>query len=174
VVSLDQSSPLRLDDAFRTDLVKRSSKRIPLAQVSALATGVVHLRQSAHVAAGLWAVGVHRPGIRPPAARELVLHEVARLTSWYEQLGVGPAGPASISEAMSASPASVHRLVESAGNDLGVEDVCFAANARPLNWKMENLDATRELQQSLVGPTRVAKSQSTLPSYAPLDVIPSQ
>ena len=61
----------RLDDAFRTYLAERGTKRIPLADVAGLVTGVVGLRLEADAVLDLWreAPTAKQAPVKPPHAR---------------------------------------------------------------------------------------------------------
>ncbi len=145
------AASLRFNGAFRTYLAERSSASIPLAEVTALVTGVANLRQSADAVTGLWEEGDRRPEAPRPVARDELLLEVALLKSWYERLGAGLVGEVSIPDAMSESPASNRRLINTVRDDLCGADGRSAAGAVLLIWTKDYLDAARRFQQTLVG-----------------------
>jgi uncharacterized membrane protein YccC len=155
------AASLRLDDAFRTYLVERNSKPIPLADVTALVTGVANLRQSADAVLALWE-GHDRPlnGNQPEARDELQL-EAGQLSTWYEQLGGGLVGDASVPEAMPESAACNRRLVDAVGENLCGDDKDSATTAVLLIWTRGYIESARRLQQSLVEPARVAEPKTT-------------
>jgi hypothetical protein len=149
------AASLRLDDAFRTYLVERNSKPIPLAEVTALVTGVANLRQSTDAVLALWE-DRHRINGHQPTARSELLQEVRMLTSWYEQLGSALVGEAQVPEATPESTASNRRLVEAVGDDLCGDDTNTATTAVLLIWTRSYIESVREIQQTLVEPARVA------------------
>jgi uncharacterized membrane protein YccC len=157
------AASLRLDDAFRTYLAERNSQPIPLAEVTALVTGVANLRQSADAVIALWEEGDRRPEAHRPVARDELLHDVALLKTWYERLGAGLVGEESIPDAMSESPISQRSLIESVRDDLGGADDRAAANAVLLIWTGDYLEAARRSQQTLVGPARAAAPRRLSP-----------
>lgn len=150
------AAALRLDDAFRTYLVERNSKPIPLAEVSALVIGVANLRQSADAVLGLWEGHDRRPGRQHPSARKELMLEAGLLRSWYEQLGAAFVGDATVPEATAASAASNLRLVEAIGDDLCGDDANCAATAVLLIWTRGYIESDRRLQQMLIDPARAA------------------
>jgi len=153
------AASLRLDDAFRTYLAERRSESIPLAKVTALVTGVANLRQDADAVIGLWEEADGRPEALRPVARDELLNEAARLTTWYERLGAGLVGEGLIPDAMSESPASNRRLIDTVRSDLDSEDGRSAAAAVLLIWTKDYLDAARRVQQTLVGPAQLVASR---------------
>ncbi|HEY5267089.1 MAG TPA: FUSC family protein [Acidimicrobiales bacterium] len=150
------AAALRLDDAFRTYLVERNSKSIPLAEVSSLVIGVANLRQSADAVLGLWQGDDRRPTRQHPSARKELLLEVGLLSSWYEQLGSAFVGDAAVPEAIAESAASNRRLVEAVGDDLCGDDTNCATTAVLLIWTRGYIESARRLQQTLMEPARVA------------------
>jgi len=63
----------RLDDAFRTFLAERGAKRLPLADVAGLVTGVVGLRLEADAVLDLWRGEDGPSGGDVAAARQEIL-----------------------------------------------------------------------------------------------------
>jgi len=157
------AASLRLDDAFRTYLAERSAEPIPLADVTALVTGVANLRQSADAVIDLWGEGDPRPEVQWPVARDELLNDVALLKTWYERLGASLVGEGSIPDPMSESLASNERLIDAVRDDLAGADGRFAADAVRLIWTKDYLDAARGFQQTLVGPARSAAPKRSLP-----------
>ena len=76
----------RLDDAFRTFLAERGPKRMPLADVAGLVTGVAGLRLEADAVLDLWQGGDGLAGGDLAAARLEILGTAERITGWYDGL----------------------------------------------------------------------------------------
>jgi hypothetical protein len=150
------AASLRLDDAFRTYLAERNSQPIPLAEVTALVTGVANLRQSADAVIGLWEEGDRRPEAQRPVARDELLYEAALLKTWYERLGAGLVGEEPIPDTMPESSTSMRHLIEAVRDDLGGTDDRAATNAVLMIWTRDYLEATRKIQQTLEGPAEAA------------------
>jgi len=149
------AASLRLDDAFRTYLAERSSKPVPLAEVTALVTGVANLRQNADAVIGLWEEADRQPAALPPDARDELLNEVAQLKTWYERLGASLDGEVSVPDAMSESPETTRRLIDTVSDDLFGADGRAAGDTVRVIWTKDYLDAARRFQRTLVGPARV-------------------
>ena len=75
----------RLDDAFRTYLAERGAKRLPLADVAGLVTGVVGLRLEADAVLDIWRGDGHAGG-DAAAARHEILGTADRVAGWYDGL----------------------------------------------------------------------------------------
>jgi uncharacterized membrane protein YccC len=156
------AASLRLDDAFRTYLAERNQP-IPLAEVTALVTGVANLRQSADAVTGLWDAGESRTDEEQREARSELLYEAALLTAWYEQLGAGLVGEESIPDAMPKSLSSNRRLIDALTDDLNAVGRRSATNAVLLIWTRDYLETVRRFQQTLVEPARAAAPNRSLP-----------
>src|SRR5260370_14513877 len=74
----------RLDDAFRTYLAERGAKRLPLADVTGLVTGVAGLRLEADAILDLWRGDDGQAGGDAAAARHKILGAAGRVTAWYD------------------------------------------------------------------------------------------
>ena len=155
------AASLRLDDAFRTYLAERNQP-IPLAEVTALVTGVANLRQSADAVIGLWDAGESRSDERESEARSELLYEAALLKAWYEQLGAGLVGEQSIPDAMPESLASNRRLIDALTDDLNAVGGRSATNAVLLIWTRDYLETARKFQATLVSPARGAAARPTV------------
>jgi Fusaric acid resistance protein-like len=141
----------RLDDAFRSYLAERGVKRVPLADMATLVTGVVGLRLAADAVLAIWRTADEgRLDADGAAARRELLGSAGVVTAWYRELAVGldrrtPAAP----EPLLRSPDSAARLLESVRADLHDEDGQATANAVRLIWTGDHVDAARRLQPSL-------------------------
>ena len=76
----------RLDDAFRTYLAERGAKRLPLADMAGLVTGVAGLRLEADAVRDLWRGDDGQAGGDLAAARQEILGTAERVTGWYDAL----------------------------------------------------------------------------------------
>jgi hypothetical protein len=141
----------RLDDAFRSYLAERGAKRVPLADMATLVTGVVGLRLAADAVLAIWRTAHDGPlDADGASARRELLGAADVVTAWYRDLAVGldrrtPAAP----EPLLRNPDSAARLVESVRADLHDEDGQATANAVRLIWTGDHVDAARRLQPSL-------------------------
>jgi Fusaric acid resistance protein-like len=141
----------RLDDAFRSYLAERGVKRVPLADMATLVTGVVGLRLAADAVLAIWRTADDgRLDADGASARRELLGAAGVVTAWYRELALGldrrtPAAP----EPLLRSPDSAARLLESVRADLHDEDGQATANAVRLIWTGDHVDAARRLQPSL-------------------------
>jgi uncharacterized membrane protein YccC len=149
------SASRRLDDALRTYLAERSSKPLPLPDVTALVTGVANLRQTGDAVLALWEKEERRPSGDRLAASEELSYEVTVLKRWYERLGAALVGQESMPEAASQSGASGRHIIEAVRDDLTSIDGQVASLAVRLIWTRDYLAVARRIQQSLVDPARV-------------------
>lgn len=141
----------RLDDAFRTYLGERGSKRRPLAEVSASVNGVAGVRLASDAILGLWRGQEAARADREGAHRALDA-SLARLGDWYGRLaarlveGAAPPPP----EPADASARS--RLAAAVANDLGDARGTVTATAVRIVWTGDYLDVVRRLEGLIVGP----------------------
>jgi uncharacterized membrane protein YccC len=149
----------RLDDAFRTYIAERGSKPIPVAEVTALVTGVATLQQTADALVALWERDDGQPGGDRTAARVELSSQAKRVTNWYQRLGGGLAGQDAVPDVLSEDHGSDRRLVDAVRNDLRGEDGRATATAIRMIWTGDHLDAARRLEASLIGPARAAADQ---------------
>jgi len=151
----------RLDDAFRGYLTERGAKRVPLAEVTGLVTGVVGLRLAGDAVLDLWHQDDGNGGDRA-AAREQLLAGGEALVDWYRRFADSLTGPADVPEPLPAGAVSDGRLVEAVDRDLRGSDGHATATAVRVIWTGDHLDAARRLQASLVGPARIANEERAL------------
>ncbi len=152
------ASARRLDDTFRGYLAERGAKRIPLAEVTALVTGVAGLRLAADAVLDLWtADGAPPPGGRErAAARQELISAADHLTGWYDRFAASLAGAGDVPDPLPADESADDRLIEAVAADLQDGDGHANATGVRVIWTGDHLDAARRLQEALVGPARVA------------------
>jgi uncharacterized membrane protein YccC len=144
----------RLDDAFREFLAERGTKRIPMADVTSLLTGVAVLRLTADAILDLWSHGDRvRSGDRSAARAEL-LDGGTRLVDWYQQVALAMAGAGEVPEPLPHDKRADARLIDAVRRDLNGEDGSGTAVAVKMIWTAEHLDATRRLQEAVLDPAR--------------------
>ncbi len=152
------ASARRLDDTFRGYLAERGAKKIPLAEVTALVTGVAGLRLAADAVLDLWtADGAPPPGGGDRAAvrRELVT-SAEHLSAWYDRFAASLAGAGDVPEPLPTDGLADGRLIDAVAADLRNGDGHANATGVRVIWTGDHLDAARRLQEALVGPARVA------------------
>ncbi len=142
----------RLDDAFRSYLAERGAKPVPLAEVTALVTGVVGLRLAGDAAVDLWQRDQDDAGgDRARASREL-LATTATVVGWYRDLAASLTGRAEVPAPLPRDEEADQRLVDAVRHDLLGKDGRASAVAVRMIWTGDHLDAARRFQASLVGP----------------------
>ena len=149
----------RLDDAFRTYISERGAKPIPVAEVTALVTGVATLRQTADAVVAIWERDDGKPGGDRTAARVELSSQANQVTTWYDRLGASLAGQDTVPGALSEDHGSDRRLVDAVRNDLRGEDGHATATAIRMIWTGDHLDAARRLEGSLVGSAEAVADQ---------------
>jgi hypothetical protein len=152
------ASARRLDDTFRGYLAERGAKKIPLAEVTALVTGVAGLRLAADAVLDLWtADGAPPPGGRErTAARQELVASAEHLTAWYHRFAASLAGAADVPDPLGSDEVADGRLIDAVAADLQDGDGHANSTGVRVIWTGDHLDAARRLQESLVGPARVA------------------
>jgi hypothetical protein len=152
----------RLDDAFRSYLAERGAKPVPLAEVTALVTGVVGLRLAGDAAVDLWQQDeAGAGGDRSRASREL-LATTATVVDWYRDLALSLTGRAEVPAPLPRDEDADQRLVDAVRHDLLGEDGRASAVAVRMIWTGDHLDAARRFQVALVGPARTASERGAL------------
>jgi hypothetical protein len=160
------SSARRLDDTFRTYLAERGAKRVPLAEVTALVTGVAGLRLAAESVLDLWQRDDgSADGDRAAARRELVAG-AELVTGWYERLAGSLAGGGEVPQPLPRELMDDAGLLDALARDLSGSSRRASATAVRMIWTGDHLDAARRLQHTLVDPARatVAARYTTPPS----------
>ena len=150
----------RLDDAFRTYLAERGTKRIPLADVAGLVTGVVGLRLEADAVLDLWrgADGQARAdgqaGAGEATARQEILGTAERVTGWYDDLATIVITGGELPQPLAQDEAADGRLVRAVRRDLLGDDGRASATAVRVIWTGDHLDVVRRLQAAILSPAR--------------------
>ena len=152
------ASARRLDDTFRGYLAERGAKTVPLAEVTALVTGVAGLRLAADAVLELWTAD-GQPQV-PTSDRTGARHELVttaeHLTAWYDRFAASLAGIGAVPEPLAPDSVADGRLIHAVATDLQDGDGHATATGVRVIWTGDHLDAARRLQESLVGPARVA------------------
>ncbi|MER6532205.1 hypothetical protein [Streptomyces sp. NPDC001508] len=149
------ASARRLDDAFRSYLAERGAKPVPLADMTALVTGIVGLRLAADAVLGLWRRAGDPSDVADRAAARLVLLSAAgRVTGWYRDLAGCLGGPRSVPDPLPPDPDSAAGLVESVRRDLLDEHGRATDTAVRIIWTADHLSAARRLQPALAAAAR--------------------
>jgi hypothetical protein len=156
------ASARRLDDTFRGYLTERGQKKVPLADVTTLVTGVVGVRLAADAVLDLWDDDSRTApaGGRRAGARRELLDTAGSLTAWYDRFAASLAGAADVPEAMPGDADADSRLVQTVASDLRDGDGHATATGVRVIWTGDHLDAVRRLQESLVGPAKAAMAEA--------------
>lgn len=149
----------RLDATFRGYLSERGSKRVPLAEVTGLVTGVTGVRLAADAVLDLWNGDGVREGDRS-AARQELLSAAGNMTSWYEHFAASLTGGEEVPDPLARDEGADGRLIEAVARDLRDSDGNATATGVRVIWTGDHLDAVRRLEQGLVGPARAAVSST--------------
>jgi uncharacterized membrane protein YccC len=152
----------RLDDTFRGYLTERGSKRLPLAEVATLVSGVAAVRLAADAILELWKGSGPGQGDRSAARRELAA-AAERVKSWYEHFAAGLLGTENVPAPLARDQVADGRLVDAIARDLQDDDGTATETGVRVIWTGDHLDAVRRLQEMLVEPARAAVAQHALP-----------
>ena len=148
----------RLDDAFRGYLAERGAKRIALADVTSLVTGVAGIRLAGDSVLDLWTRDGPPAGNRSAARRELMA-EADTMTAWYDQFAAALTGRAVVPDPLPPDAVADGRLVVAVERDLRDADGRATATGVKVIWTGDHLDATRRLQALVVEPARGAAGE---------------
>jgi hypothetical protein len=151
----------RLDETFRTYLSERGAKRLPIAEVTGLVTGVAGLRMAAEAVLELWQGDRGDGGNRAPARRELLARS-ALMTGWFDRFAASLTGRVSVPDPMGRDETADDLLVETVGRDLRSADGESTATGVRVIWTSDHLDAARRLQDTIATPARTAIEGSGL------------
>jgi uncharacterized membrane protein YccC len=146
----------RLDDAFRTYLAERGTKRIPLADVAGLVTGVVGLRLEADAVLDLWRGHDGQAGGDVAAAQHEILGTTERVTGWYDDLATIVFTGGELPRPLAQDEAADGRLVRAVRRDLLGDDGRASATAVRVIWTGDHLDVVRRLQAAILSPANAS------------------
>lgn len=149
------ASARRLDDTFRTYLAEHGHKRLPLADMTTLVTGIVGLRLAADAMLGIWRGG----GLPPPEAdqadaRLALLSAASRVSDWYRDLASALTRRTPVPPPLPRNPVADAGLAESLCRDLVDDRGQATATAVRLIWTSDHVDVARRLQPSLAAAAR--------------------
>ncbi|OLT19943.1 hypothetical protein BJF78_10320 [Pseudonocardia sp. CNS-139] len=166
----------RLDDAFREYLAERGNKRLSLAQVASLLTGVAGLRLTADAVSALWADAGPAPVEAPRAQLELVV-TTERVTNWFAAMAQAITGSGAVPHALPRDRGSAVRLVEALREDLRAApapDAAVRAQTVRLEWTCDHVDAARRLQDLVQEAARTAADgPAARPADGPTGRVPA-
>jgi uncharacterized membrane protein YccC len=146
----------RLDDTFRTYLAERGAKPVPMAEITALLTGVASVRLAADAITELWLRDTApEPGDRETARRELLAGADA-LHDWFDEFAASLTGARELPARRERDELADGRLIDAVRADLTCEDGQASATAVRVIWTGEHLDAVRRMQGALLVPARAA------------------
>jgi uncharacterized membrane protein YccC len=148
----------RLDDAFREYLAERGRKRLSLAEVAALLTGVAGLRLTAQAVSDLWS-GDEPAHVDVPRAQLEVIVLTERVTNWFAAMAQAMTGAGTVPRALPRDVAADRRLVEALAQDLksvAATDTSVQAHTVRLVWISDHVDNARRLQDLVEQPARTA------------------
>src|SRR5271155_700317 len=157
--ALAAAASRRLDDAFRTFLAERGAKRLPLADMAALVTGVAGLRLEADAVLDLWRGDDGQAGGDVAAARHEILGPAERVTDWYDSLATTIVPGGELPEPLADDQAADGRLVRAVRPDLLGDDDAASATAVRMIWTSDHLDVVRRLQAAIIAPARATAGQ---------------
>jgi uncharacterized membrane protein YccC len=149
----------RLDDAFRTFLAERGAKRLPLAEMAGLVTGVAGLRLEADAVLNLWRGDDGQAGSDVAAARHEILGIADRVTGWYDGLATTLITGGELPRPLAHDTAADGRLVRAVRHDLLGDDGRASATAVRMIWTGDHLDVVRRLQAAVISPARATAGQ---------------
>jgi hypothetical protein len=149
----------RLDDAFRTYLAERGAKRLPLADVARLVTGVVGLRLEADAILDLWRGDDSQAGADEATARHEILATAERVTGWYDGLATTIITGGQLPQPLAHDTAADGRLIRAVRRDLLGNDGRASATAVRMIWTGDHLDVVRRLQAAIISPARATAGQ---------------
>ncbi len=149
----------RLDDAFRTYLAERGAKRLPLADVAGLVTGIAGLRLEADAVLDLWRAADGQADGDVAAARQEILATAERVTGWYDGLATTMSTGGELPQPLAHDKTADSRLIRAVRRDLLADDGKASATAVRMIWTGDYLDVVRRLQAAIISPARATATQ---------------
>jgi uncharacterized membrane protein YccC len=157
----------RLDDAFRTYLAERGTKRLPLADVAGLVTGVAGLRLEADAVLDLWRAADGQADGDVAAASREILGTADRVTGWYDGLATTMITGGELPQPLAHDKAADSRLIRAVRRDLQANDGKASATAVRMIWTGDYLDVARRLQAAIISPAPAAATPSASDRIVP-------
>lgn len=148
----------RLDDAFRQYLAERGRKRLSLAEVASLLTGVAGIRLTAQSVSDLWG-DEERLGADVSRAQLEVSVMTARVTDWFAAMAMAITGAGTVPRALPTADASDHRLTEAlreAVASVTTADASARGHTVRLIWTADHVESARRIQELVEEPARTA------------------
>jgi len=148
----------RLDDAFRQYLAERGRKRLTMAEVGSLLTGVAGLRLTAEAVADLWTD--HAAAVDAPHAKLELITLTERVTNWFSAMAQALTGAGAVPRPLQPAPDSdlVHALATDVRSGAGPDDQAVRAYAVRLVWTNDHVDVARRLQATVEPAARTASA----------------
>jgi uncharacterized membrane protein YccC len=148
------ASAHRLDDAFRGFLAERGTKRVPLAEVTNLVTGVAGLRLAADAVLDLWQREDGSRRGEPSAACQELLRSSELVSSWYELFAHSLVSAEKPEPPLPHDDGAEQRLLEAVRDDVRSGDAGASEHAVRIIWTGDHLDAARRMQALVLAPAR--------------------
>lgn len=142
----------RLDDTLRTYLAERGAKQLPLAQVTAVVTGVAGVRLAGDAILDLWQRDNGEAAGDRTSARIELGRSTDLLSQWYSDLGNRLIGQQELPRPLPHDKVADGRLIDAVRHDLQDEAGNATSTAVRIIWTGDHLDAVRRLQSVIVGP----------------------
>jgi uncharacterized membrane protein YccC len=145
----------RLDDAFRGFLAERGAKRLPLAAVTNVVTGVAGLRLAADAVVDLWRQEDGSSRAEPAALREELLKSSELVKHWYEGFARSLVSGETPPPPLPHDDGAERRLLGAVRDDLSSGEAGASENAVRIIWTDDHLDAARRTQELVLAPAQV-------------------
>ena len=142
-----------------TYLAERGAKRLPLADVAGLVTGVAGLRLEADAILDLWRGDDSQAGADEATARQEILATAERVAGWYGGLATTMITGGELPQPLAHDKAADGRLVRAVRRDLLGDDGRASATAVRMIWTGDHLDVVRRLQTAIISPARATAGQ---------------
>ncbi|MCX5414249.1 FUSC family protein [Streptomyces sp. NBC_00059] len=157
----------RLDDAFRGFLAERGTKKIALADITALMTAVTVLRLTADAVVELWDQDDLAQAVDHRAARAEILRGGLLVCSWYREAARALSGYGEVPPMTPRDKSANEQMGEVGRRELVEDQVWSTSTAIRLIWTADHIAVARQLQGSVAGPARrAAISQRRMKAWA--------
>lgn len=153
----------RLDDAFRTYLVERGSKPVPLSSVSMLVTGVTVLHFGADAVADLWHHHDQDDG-RWRLARERLGDTSKSIAEWYDEFASRFEGENAWKD-LTPQLSDDRELVSAVREELARSKEPDLEGAVRILWTADHLVAARRLETSVISASQAATTLWAPPNH---------
>ncbi len=158
-----EAASRRLDDAFRTYLVERGSKPVPLSNVSMLVTGVTMLHFAAYAVSDLW-VHPTNDEVEWRVARQHLDDTSKSIAEWYDEFASRFEGEDTSTE-LAPQSSDDREIVGAVRRQLAGSKEPDLKEAVRILWTADHLAVAQRIETSVINASQAAETLWTTPIH---------